>query len=178
MTEQVSVVGVDGSNWEVYREVRLAMLRDAPRAFWTTYEDAASRSDEQWQHLVSGSDTWLALRDGRPVGSVAAVQLPERPRNECVLVGMWVDPGERGQGVGRRLVQTVLDHAADHGRARVILEVAHENAPAVALYRSLGFVPTGRTGAMPHDPSITEFEMELLLRDLPADSGSTPSEPT
>ncbi len=149
-----------------------------PRAFWTTYEEAVSRSDEQWQQLVDGSDTWLAVRAGRPVGSVAVFQLPERPRDECVLVGMWVDPGERGQGVGRQLVQTVLDHAADRGRTRVVLEVAHENAPAVALYRSLGFVPTGRTGAMPHDPSITEFEMEYVLRDLPAASGRTPSEPT
>jgi ribosomal protein S18 acetylase RimI-like enzyme len=174
----VSVVRVDESNWEVYRDVRLAMLSDAPRAFWSTYEDAAARSDEQWQQLVTHLDTWLALRDGRPVGSVGTFQHPEGPPGEGVLVGMWVDPQARGHGVGRRLVQTVLDHAASRGLTRVVLDVAHENAAARTLYEQLGFAPTGRTGAMPHDPTITEFEMQCVLRDLPADSERTPSQPT
>jgi ribosomal protein S18 acetylase RimI-like enzyme len=84
---------------------------------------------------------------------------------------MWVDPAARGSGVADLLVRTVLESAAEQGLERVVLEVAHENAPAVALYERLGFVATGRTGAMPHDPSITEFEMAHLLGDLPARSG-------
>jgi ribosomal protein S18 acetylase RimI-like enzyme len=159
----VDVVPVDGSNWQVYREVRLAMLRDAPRAFWTTYEQAAARTDAQWQDMVGRSDTWLAMRGGRPVGSVASFRLPEQGDDECTLVGMWVDPGARGQGVGRQLVGTVADRARARGLRKVVLDVAHENASAVALYERMGFVPTGRTGAMPHDPSITEYEMVLVL---------------
>ena len=76
---------------------------------------------------------------------------------------MWVDPSARGRGVGERLVRSVVDDAATRGCSRVLLEVAHENARAVDLYERMGFVATGRTGAMPHDPSITEFEMELVL---------------
>jgi ribosomal protein S18 acetylase RimI-like enzyme len=159
----VDVVRVDESNWHVYRDVRLAMLRDAPRAFWTTYEQAAARTDEEWRTLATGSDTWLALRDGRPMGSVASFRAPEQAEDESYLVGMWVDPAARGGGVGRALVRTVVDRARAQGRRRVVLEVAHENASAVALYERMGFVATGRTGAMPHDPSITEYEMELVL---------------
>jgi hypothetical protein len=33
----------------------------------------------------------------------------------------------------------------------------------VRLYERMGFVATGGTAVMPHDPSITEFEMERLL---------------
>jgi ribosomal protein S18 acetylase RimI-like enzyme len=159
----VQVVRVDASNWRVYRDVRLAMLRGAPRAFWTTYDEAAARTDEEWRALVDGSRLWLAMAAERAVGSVGAFRRPDQPPDECTLVGMWVEPSARGLGVGERLVQNVVDDATARRLSRVLLEVAHENAPAVELYERLGFVPTGRTGAMPHDPSITEFEMQLVL---------------
>jgi ribosomal protein S18 acetylase RimI-like enzyme len=168
------VVPVDETNWTLYREVRLDALKGAPRAYWTTYADAAGRSDEEWRQLVTQpperSRTWLALRERRPVGTVGAFRLPDQPPDECILVGMWVDPGARGLGVGELLVGTVVEAASQQGMRRVVLEVAHENGPAVALYERLGFVPTGRTGAMPHDPSITEFEMELVLSEVPVGS--------
>ena len=167
---ELEVVRVDGSNWRTYRDVRLAMLQGAPRAFWTTYEQAASRTDEEWQQLAGQSHTWLALAQGDAVGSVGSFQLPDSPKDECVLVGMWVDPSARGRGVGERLVQTVLDAAAQQGLRRVLLEVAHENAPARALYERMGFRATGHTGVMPHDPSITELEMERFVGALPPGS--------
>lgn len=172
---ELRVVPVDETNWTVYRELRLAALKGAPRAYWTTYAQAASRGDDEWRQLVSQSPdrsrTWLALRDEQAVGTVGAFRLPDHPADECVLVGMWVDPLARGLGVGERLVRTVLEAAVEQGMRRVVLEVAHENGPAVALYERSGFVPTGRSGAMPHDPSITEFEMEYVLVELPAGSG-------
>ena len=59
----------------------------------------------------------------------------------------------------------------------VLLEVAHENAAARALYERTGFTPTGRTGEMPHDPSITELEMELVLSDDTVRSWQTLGKP-
>jgi ribosomal protein S18 acetylase RimI-like enzyme len=160
---ELQVVRVDGSNWQVYREVRLAMLRGAPRAFWTTYDEALARTDEEWRAMVERSRVWLAMAGGRAVGSVGSFRLPDQPEDECVLVGMWVDPSARGLGVGEQLVRRVVDDATARGCSRVLLEVAHENARALDLYERMGFVATGRTGAMPHDPSITELEMELVL---------------
>lgn len=159
----VQVVRVDASNWRVYRQLRLAALRGAPRAFWTTYDEAAARADEEWERMVGQLPTWLAVLGDRAVGSVSLFHSPEQPEDDCFLVGMWVDPAARGNGVGEVLARTVVDAAGEQGRSRVVLEVAHENAAAIALYERVGFVATGRTGAMPHDPSITEFEMELVL---------------
>ena len=170
VVEDVRVVRVDDSTWRTYRDVRLAMLQDAPRAFWTTYAEAAARADEEWREMVARSHTWLAMEGDRPLGSVASFRLPDQPEDECVLVGMWVDPAARGRGVGERLVRTVLDSAAAKGLSRVLLEVAHENAPARALYERMGFRATGVTGAMPHDPTITELEMELRLEGRSARS--------
>jgi ribosomal protein S18 acetylase RimI-like enzyme len=168
----VTVCRVDESCWRTYREVRLAMLRGAPRAFWTTYDEAAARPDDAWLAMVRDLDIWLAMRRDEPLGSVASFRLPERPEEECCLIAMWVYPQARGLGIGELLVQTVLDHAAAQGRSRVVLDVAHENAPAVALYERMGFEATGRTDVLPHDPSITEFEMARQVRPPGLDSAT------
>ncbi len=43
------------------------------------------------------------------------------------------------RGVGRALLQACERYASWHGRAAVTLEVRYDNAPAIALYESLGF---------------------------------------
>ena len=48
----------------------------------------------------------------------------------------------RGRGVGRRLLQAVLDTARDVGCSAVTLEVRGDNEVAQRLYRSLGFGDT------------------------------------
>ena len=41
------------------------------------------------------------------------------------------------------------------------LDVADDNARAIGFYERVGFTRTGRTGELPHQPGVTEFEMEL-----------------
>lgn len=48
----------------------------------------------------------------------------------------------RGQGIGRRLLQAVLDTARGAGCSAVTLEVRGDNEVAQRLYRSLGFGDT------------------------------------
>ncbi len=160
----VTVCRVDESDWRLYKQVRLAQLLDAPRAFDTTYEQASQRTDEEWLDLVRTIRIWLALSDGLGIGSVALSRFPEQAPDEDCLIGMWVAPTARGLGVGELLVQTAVDDATARGLARVTLDVADENAPAIGLYERLGFERTGRTGALRHDPSITEVEMARQLR--------------
>lgn len=50
-----------------------------------------------------------------------------------------VVPARRGQGIGRALLQRVLEIAAERGCGRVTLEVLQSNQRALALYQSLGF---------------------------------------
>jgi ribosomal protein S18 acetylase RimI-like enzyme len=52
-----------------------------------------------------------------------------------------VDPRDRGQGIGRLLVQQVIDVAKSRGFASCALEVASSNTAAQAMYRGLGFQP-------------------------------------
>jgi ribosomal protein S18 acetylase RimI-like enzyme len=161
---QISVCRVDESTWRLQRTMRLNMLQQAPRAFGSRYAEAAARSDEEWVARTRLVPTWVALRDGEGVGSVGMARWAEQPPDETSLVGMWVEPAARGLGIGELLVRTVLAEADRQGLSRVVLDVAHENGPAVGLYRRMGFTPTGRTSALPWDRSITELEMEYVLR--------------
>lgn len=184
----LSVCRVDESNWQVQKRLRLAMLQQAPRAYATTYAEAAARRDEEWIKRSRTLTTFLVMRGEEAFGTVGMGRWPDQPPDETSLVGMWVEPAARGRGVGELLVRTVLDEAERRGVRRVTLDVAHENTPAIRLYERLGFTPTGRTGVLDWDPSITELEMEYLLRrhetngspggHLPSTDGPSMSPPT
>lgn len=66
-------------------------------------------------------------------------------RPVLLLEDVIVQAHYRGQGLGRRLVEHVLDWAAGAGMTRVTLLADKENAPALAYYERLGFVPSAMT---------------------------------
>ena len=163
-TDALRIALLTEDAWRTYRDVRLAALIDSPRAFWATYADAASRTDEQWRvRATTGGPTWLAFEGERPVGTVGLWHTDDQPRDEVYLVGMWVATVARGSDTARRLVDTAVAHAAASGHRRVVLDVAHENRRAWNFYLRMGFRPTGQVETMPWDASVTEETMVLDL---------------
>jgi GNAT superfamily N-acetyltransferase len=77
------------------------------------------------------------------------------------LISMWVDPAYRGQGIGRRLVEHVLDWARSNGANSVSLWVTESNSPAIELYARCGFRSTGETQSLPSDETLLEQRMVL-----------------
>ena len=166
----VRVVRVGEDTWRTYRDVRLAMLADSPRSFGSTLAETSRRSDEDWRAFATTAWLWLAYAgpsaSARPsidgaVGSIGMYPDPELPSGTTYLVGMWVHPEHRGTGVADALVREVVDTAYAEGFDRVLLDVADENGRAVRFYLRLGFTPTGVTGRIPWDESITETQLEL-----------------
>ena len=70
------------------------------------------------------------------VGHAELVRV-DADRSRLVRVG--VSPRHRARGVGRRMMEAVLAEASVRGDWAVELNVYASNAPAVRLYRSLGF---------------------------------------
>ncbi|WP_420119948.1 ribosomal protein S18-alanine N-acetyltransferase [Nakamurella sp.] len=60
--------------------------------------------------------------------------------DEAEVHTIGVRPSAQGAGLGRALLRDLLAHA---GPRRVLLEVRTDNAPAIALYESEGFVILG-----------------------------------
>jgi len=65
-------------------------------------------------------------------------------RRHAMSVGLAVAADAQGQGVGRALMQALCDFADQWGQVlRMELQVYADNARAIALYRSMGFVQEG-----------------------------------
>lgn len=63
--------------------------------------------------------------------------------NEGVIESLAVLPSARGRGIGRALIEAAMETLMDAGRGMLTLNVTSNNAPALALYRSLGFEVAG-----------------------------------
>ncbi len=83
------------------------------------------------------ADSWSVTSDGTVV---AFGQIVPKPRNRSHLARLIASPGRRGQGLGRLLAVHLVETALSWDPNRVSLNVSPHNAPAVSLYRSLGFV--------------------------------------
>ena len=73
---------------------------------------------------------------------------------------MYVREQYRGSGLGRRLAAAVIEEARKRKYARVVLDTLPKLAPAIALYRDLGFRETGPYLASP-TPGALCFELKL-----------------
>lgn len=61
----------------------------------------------------------------------------------CQVQGVWVDPSVRGRGLGVAGMAAVVEHALAHMAPVVSLYVNGFNAPALAVYRHVGFEQVG-----------------------------------
>jgi ribosomal protein S18 acetylase RimI-like enzyme len=136
------------------RELRLRALRDAPYAYFASLEREESLPLSYWQEWATSEDKVMlvAVEDGRWLGMAGAFVHPEQ-RGTVSLWWLWVAPSARGRGLARRLVEVRADWARKLGVVRLELAVAENNEAAKALYRGLGFVPTGERRSMASDPT-------------------------
>jgi ribosomal-protein-alanine N-acetyltransferase len=63
--------------------------------------------------------------------------------DELHITAVAVDPARQRQGLGRRVLELLLERAAAAGAAHATLEVAASNGAAVALYGGCGFSTAG-----------------------------------
>lgn len=140
-------------DWPLLKHLRLAALRDAPRAFGQSYADVAAFSDMQWRALAAGREPphfLLAFNGPHAIGMIGGV----RQNDAYHLISMWVAPQARGSGTASRLIEKVKAHALERGERNFALRVAPDNAPAVALYRKHGFTFTETTTPLRSFPDI------------------------
>jgi ribosomal-protein-alanine N-acetyltransferase len=67
-----------------------------------------------------------------------------RMEEDIHIVTIAVDPAQRGQGMGRWLLLSMLERAREEGGQTVSLEVRPSNQAARKLYKGLGFQPIGK----------------------------------
>lgn len=96
----------------------------------------------------------------------AGLLLGRAVAGEAELLTIAVAPEARRRGLGRKLIARFLYQAQLRGTERAYLEVAADNAPAIALYESAGFVPVGRRRGYYLTPEGQRLDALVLARDL------------
>lgn len=111
---------------------------------------------------MKGAEARLAADGDRPVGLLFAIVLSV----EAEILTLGVAPGERRRGIARLLLADLFDRARALGTRCVALEVAADNAPALALYESVGFRTVGLRHAYyqrPRGPAIDAWLLRVTL---------------
>ena len=107
---------------------------------------------------MSGVTLTIAEDGGTAVGFA----LSRAVSDEAELLLIAVDPERQGHGAGNTLLRNFIDGARAHGAHRLHLEVRDGN-PAIALYRSAGFVPAGRRRNYYRGPEGKRYDAVTLL---------------
>ena len=84
---------------------------------------------------------WLVAVDGaRVVGYIGS----QTVLGEADMMNLAVREEYRRQGLGRQLVEALVARLRQQGSHILLLEVRASNAPAIALYKQMGFCQVGR----------------------------------
>jgi ribosomal-protein-alanine N-acetyltransferase len=133
----------------------------------------ATSFDQAWtavdiaELLAAPGGFGLAVHEG---GAPLAFILLRAIAGEAEVLTLAVDPNARRRGVARALVEAALLMAQTAGAEAMFLEVAADNAGAIALYAGAGFVRVGaRAGYYRRETGA--IDALVMRRDLNTKAG-------
>jgi GNAT-family acetyltransferase (TIGR03103 family) len=127
------------------RTVTSAAEMDAINHIYARNGMVTGDSVTMWANHRTRAFTYLVAEDqrtGKIVGTVTGVDHSLAfgdPEGGTSLWCLAVDAQDAPPGAGEALVRVLAERYAARGRAYLDLSVMHDNVPAIALYRKLGF---------------------------------------
>lgn len=135
--------------WRLYRDLRLAALRDAPDAFGSTLEREEAFPEDEWiERLATGAgsplDYPMVVEDasGRAVG-LGWARIAPSDMESATLYQVWIHPSARRQGAAVELLESAVRWAREAGASVMMLHVALGPDSAISFYQRAGFVEIG-----------------------------------
>lgn len=145
-TSDAMIRRLEPADAAVLRALRLESLRAFPTAFSASPEEDEARSVDDFAAMLADPEelaVFGAFVDGELVGMAGFARDPKaKMRHKALMWGVYLRSACHGMGLGRGLVQAVIDHA----RGRVALlhaSVAIHNEGARRTYFGLGFKSWG-----------------------------------
>lgn len=138
LAKDLRVVQATAADYEILLPLELGYQREevVPKSF--DVSDAALAA--AFKHELEQGLTFALFDGARPI---AKARLAASGQRYCMLGGVYTLPSERKKGRAAFLVSQIIARSQAHGINNFCLYAKQENAAALALYKSLGFVPRG-----------------------------------
>lgn len=157
LSASVLVRSFQAGDEEAFRTLNEAWIE---KYFHLEIKDRQTLNDPYSFILDPGGQIFMAIRNGEAIGCCALLALGE---GNWEIAKMAVAENERGRGVGRQLLQYVINYAKSRSSRRLYIETNSSLVDAIHLYRSVGFrdVPPERLHASPYARADVFLEMIL-----------------
>lgn len=136
-----------------------------------SFEPRERWSETLWAEELAATDRFVIVqRDPGPreaCGDLVAAATFQQVADVVDLHRVMVHPARRGLGLALQLVAAGAEWALARGAERMLLEVRHDNTPALGLYHRLGFERIDRRP----DYYGPDAHAEVMQASLPIRSG-------
>jgi ribosomal-protein-alanine N-acetyltransferase len=154
-----AVVSIEGPTHMSEEQVRAELQRPWAHAWVAREEVGREEEDEEGAREPRARDD--TAREGR---HVAAYVIAWHVADELHVLNVATREDRRRRGIARQLMDHVVAHARAARVKHLLLEVRRSNAPAIALYRALGFFAMGvRSRYYPDDEDAIEMVLAFDL---------------
>lgn len=131
-------------DWQAVRAIYLEGIATGNATFETGAPDW-----EKWDRDHLADCRLVARKDGRPFGRVVGWAALSPVSGRCVYAGVaevsvYIAEAARGQGVGKALLQALVEDSESHGIWTLQAGIFPENTASLALHKSCGFREVGR----------------------------------
>jgi ribosomal protein S18 acetylase RimI-like enzyme len=129
---------------DLFKQIRLKSLQDAPYAFSSTYESSLRRSADSWREqadsTAQGKDraTFVAFSEDVPIG-IAALYRLEGQADVGEVLQVWVASEFRGSRVAWDLMDVLFNWAGENNFRKIKVGVTKVNVRALKFYTKYGF---------------------------------------
>lgn len=150
----VSIIPYKAEHAAIFKKLNLGWLDQFQL---TESHDLQVLNDPEGTICNRGGVILFAEADGEIVGSAALMVVT---RDEFELAKMAVAPNMQGRGIGKLLLQAILDTAKAKNAKKITLFSNHQLKAALSLYRQFGFKSVAVTGS-PFKTADVKMELEF-----------------
>ena len=125
-----------------YRALRIRALWEFPEASTSSFEEDEKQPIETWEvrHGGENMNFWGAF-EGDTLCGMVGLERERRAKNrhKGTVIGMYVSQEYFGTGMGKALLDALLDGARELGLELLVLTVTEGNTVATNFYEAAGF---------------------------------------